>query len=211
MTNKKHSKPDYKYWAAKDAWSQNKAAFLLHGMDPDMYSKIDLRSDKSKEFAEVKKTFEIIHSIRWRERYPGYHFANVGVSPIVVYVEVLDKNLRMPAVLKKLLHKRYEKECEKHRKTEEQNTNSRQEQTLANRERNNYLKSIGLLVSLLIDEKIKSSRNPNLKVSASQLTKLIVEKAEDLGLETSGLKSFDRKITEAVELINQEANTEIAL
>lgn len=213
MNKKKYPKPDYKFWAAKDSWSQTKTAFLLHGIDPDMFSKVDFRGDKSpSEFAEVKKTFDIIHSIPWKDRYPHYHFPNVGISPIVIIVEVLEKNLRIPAPLKKLLMKRLEQEKVRLRKLDEdKNKNNNQEQALVNRERNNYLKSIGLLIALLVDEKVKSSRNPDLKLSASQIARLIVEKAEFLGMETSGLKSFDRKISEAVELINQEANTEIAL
>jgi hypothetical protein len=38
-----------------------------------------------------------------------------------------------------------------------------------------------------------------------------MNKAEYLGIDQEGLKSFDRKITAAVELINQDANKKIIL
>jgi hypothetical protein len=213
MHKNKYPKPDYKYWAKAETWSQNKAAFLLHGIDPDHYPDINLGlRNVPSEFDEVKKTFKILHSIPWSQRHSQYYHPNVGISPIAIVNEALDKKLPISAALKKLISERYKKELEREGRLQQSEDNTgNQDKSLANRERNNYLKGIGLLVALLIDEKIKSSRNSNTKLSASQIARLITEKAEDLELDASGLKSFDRKITEAIELLNQESNTVISL
>lgn len=85
------------------------------------------------------------------------------------------------------------------------------ESALITRERNNLLKGIGLLVSILLDEKEKHSKNSDIRISASQIARLMMNKAEYLGIDQEGLKSFDRKITAAVALINQDTDKQIIL
>lgn len=212
MIKKKYPKPDYKYWASAETWSQNKAAFLLHGIDPDSYLDVQLSSKNvPEEFKEVQKTFRILRSVPWQHRHPQYYFCNVGVSPVAIIFEAIKKNLHMPAILKRLIRERFEKEKiinEAESDEEEISSSKRVDKPLINRERNNYLKAIGLLIRLLIDEKIKSSKNNNLKLSASQITRLLIEKAEKLDIDTNGIISFDRKITEAMDLIDQDACVE---
>ena len=217
MTNiKKHPKPDYKHWAKAETWSQSKAALLLHGIDPDKYPSLNLgMKETPPELDAAKKTFKIIRSIPWMERHREYYYPNVGISPVAILAEARLKNLPFPAPLRKLIQKRFEIEMEfknlVHPKTHIEHVGNPKITSVASRERNNYLKAIGLLAALLIDEKIKSSKNPQLRLSASQIARLIVEKAEVLELDASGLKSIDRKITEAVELLNQEGKTVINL
>lgn len=224
MTKKKYPKPDYKYWAVAETWSQNQAAFLLHGIDPNKYPEVRLlEKEIPSEFKEVKMTYSLLRSVPWSKRHPEYYFANVGISPIAIIYEATSKNLHIPAQLRKLIAKRYEQETalkkemeeenypQEHQASEQAQQNKLQEQPLVNRERNNYLKGIGILVSLLIDEKAKSSRNSGIKYSAAQIVRLMMDKAQNLGVDQEGLKSFDRKITEAMELLNLESNTEIGL
>lgn len=56
----KFPKPDYKYWARAETWSQQKAAFLLHGIDPEKYTDVKLEKELRVEFEEVKKTYRKI-------------------------------------------------------------------------------------------------------------------------------------------------------
>lgn len=80
------------------------------------------------------------------------------------------------------------------------------EQSLLSRERKNLLKAIGILVHLLTDQKERSLRSHDKKprLSALQISQMMIEKAEHLGVEIEGLKSFDRKITETLELLQEE-------
>lgn len=82
---------------------------------------------------------------------------------------------------------------------------------MASRERKSYIKGIGLLVLIIKELKEKISRNTEIKLSALQISQMLIDKAQSLEIDIDGLKSFDRKISEAIELINQEANTEITL
>lgn len=212
----KFPKPDYKYWARAETWSQQKAAFLLHGIDPEKYTDVKLEKESRVEFEEVRKTYRILRSVPWRERHPGYYFANVGVHPVAIICEAVKKDLHIPAVLRKLVAKRYQQELDFRNEinetdNQEEKPSSDQDQELSPRERNNYLKAIAVLITLLLDEKMKSSRNASNKYSASQISRLMLDKAESLNLDTNGIKSFDRKITEALELLNQETNLAIDL
>lgn len=62
------------------------------------------------------------------------------------------------------------------------------------------------MVKLLLDTDLgKRAYVRGQKPSAFQITQLLLEKAEALGMETEGLKSMDRKITEALELLAEES------
>lgn len=216
MNKNKNPKPDYKYWAKAETWSQSKAALLLHGIDPDKYPSLNLgMKETPPELDEAKKTFKIIRSIPWMDRHKQYYYPNVGISPVAILAEANLKNLPFPAPLRKLIQKRHAVEMEfkniVHPKSHIEPLGNPKSTSLANRERNNYLKAIGLLAALLIDEKIKSSKNPQLRLSASQIARLIVEKAEALEIDATGLKSIDRKITDGIELLNQEGKIAINL
>jgi hypothetical protein len=68
------------------------------------------------------------------------------------------------------------------------------------------LKAIGILVRLHFDEKTKSPRfNRNNKLNAFQISQTLLEKALEIGIETEGLKSLDRKIKESLDLLETEA------
>jgi len=72
-------------------------------------------------------------------------------------------------------------------------------------ERRAFLKAIGVLVKLLLDSNLGNRVCIcGQKPSAFQIAQLLLEKAESLRMETEGLKSMDRKITEALELLAKE-------
>jgi hypothetical protein len=99
-------------------------------------------------------------------------------------------------------HEEIENERQKAAKIEDENI---QKSLLSSRERKNLLKAIGILVKLLTDEKGKSTRTKQgEKISSLQISQMMIDKANDLGIQIEGLKSFDRKITEALELLTEE-------
>lgn len=208
------SPPDYKFWAAAETWSINQAALLLHGIDPHQHRSLRLAEKNiPAEFLEVQKTYVLLRSVPWQHRHCNYYFPYQGVHPIAVLYEAKTKSLPCPPDLHKLIAQRYAIETELKKEdvpVENQDSISpkekaTQEQPLISRERKNLLKAVGILVKLLIDEKEKSTRsNHGTKISALQILQLMLDKADALGVEIEGLKSFDRKITESLELLDEE-------
>lgn len=223
MKKVKFDKPDYKFWAKKDAWSLHQAALLLHGIDPLKHRALRLtRREIPAEFEEAQKTYILLQSVPWREQHQGYYFYGQGPHPVAIIVEAKKKDLPLPLKLTKFVAQRFDqerKDREEFQKLEKQNEIQAssgqkdippqslppQEPPLSSRERKNLLKAIGVLVNLLIDEKAKSTRSSRgTKVSALQISQMMLDKAQELEIEIEGLKSFDRKITEALELLKEE-------
>lgn len=201
-------KPDYEKNAYKDVWSIKDFAMLLHDVCPDTYKSLRLENDRTTPsgFEEIRSTYVMLKAIKWRDKYKKFHTRNGGNHPLAFINEAKIKGIPISDALWRSIERRHQQEmCEILKMVDGKDSN------LGARERNNLLKGIGILISVLIDEKVKSSRNTNLRLSASQLARLMIDKAEQLGVDAEGLKSFDRKITEAIELINQEATTEITL
>lgn len=222
MTKNISPKPDYKFWATKETWSLHQAALLLNGIDPLKNRSLRLtQKDLPQEFEESHKTYILLQSIPWRDRHANYYIYGVGAHPVAIIYEAKHKNLPIPTRLLKFVAKRYErelalkKEHEEQEKLEQQkhaisNDQTIQEQnsapaSLTSRERKNLMKAIGVLVNVLMDEKMKSQRSgQKAKISALQISQMMLDKAQELGIEIEGLKSFDRKITEALDLLQEE-------
>lgn len=202
MLNK--AQPDYAWWAKADSWSFADAALLLHDIDPCSCRLFGLPTEIPLDFSEVHRTCSLLKSIAWKEKYP-FHTGK-GLHPLAVVTEAIKKELPLPQSLRQLITQRFADENlhnEKSTPTLETKTNN---QTLANRERRTYLKAIGILITLLMDgKKIPATRGQ--KPSASQVAQMMLEKAESLGMDDEGLKSIDRKITEALALLAEEAAT----
>jgi hypothetical protein len=204
----KNQKPNYEWWAKMDSWNIKESAFLLHDLDPHEYRPIRLaEANLPLRLDEIQKTYWLLQNTRWKEKYP-YHTGK-GLHPLAVISEAINKELSPPKELCDLAIKRFG------------NTNSStvtnsssekvidaNEEPLSTRERRAFLKAIGLLVKLLLESNLKNRlcvRGE--KPSAFQITQLILEKADSLGMEPEGLKSMDRKITEALELLAEESVT----
>lgn len=218
MTTVQLAKPNYEAWVKHATWHFNATAFLLNGIDPNAYKSIRLNhTNIPPEFEQARQTRSLLDSIPWKDQYKDFYLKNYGVTPPAMIAILAKRGVEIPTQLHQLVEEHYQHELIQIRAMLERNAAGTpdimhdQESVIGNRERNNYLKAIGLLTALLIDEKIKSSKNPQLRLSASQIARLIMEKAETLELDASGLKSIDRKITEAVELLNQEGKTAINL
>lgn len=211
MTEIKFTKPDYKFWVKKEGWSLHQSALLLHGIDPLEVRSVRLTAkDLAPEFKKAQKTYLLLQSVPWSERHPGYFSYGIGAHPVAIIVEAKKKGLPIPVRLLNLVKKRFEKEQEEKKEDEEaekdQNTQTPIKQTapdqpLSSRERKNLLKAIGILVKLLGEKREKTS---GIKLSALQVSQLMLDKAHALGIEIEGLKSFDRKITEALALLDEE-------
>lgn len=202
--------PDHEYWSKMDAWSINQAAFLLHNIDPLHEPIRPIRLSEREvptPLEPAQKTYAILRKIPWQQRYPNYYIQRSGAHPAAVVFEAIKKDLPLPKALYEAVAKTSEyKYLEKGSNAnlpEKAEAYKSVKQDLSTRERRNFLKAIGLLVRLHFDKKQNFNRGDN-KLNASQITRSLLDKAEELGLEIEGLKSLDRKITEALELLDEE-------
>lgn len=218
MTKITFEKPDYKHWATLDSWGINAFALLISGICPTKYRAVRLAyKDIPVGFEKAQKVFALLDSIPWARRYEKLYVPGKGGHPVIFFHEAINKKLPMPAVLRKAMENRYQRYksilpvLENQMPIIKKSDDVIQKKFLANRERRTYTKAVGLLVLIIKELKEKVSRNSDIKLSALQVAQLLTEKAQSLNIDTDGLKSFDRKITEAIELLKQETNTEILL
>lgn len=205
--------PDYDHWAKMDAWSINQAAFLLHDIDPLLDPIRSIRLGERvvpSQLESAQKTYAILRKIPWQQRYPNYYIQKSGTHPAAIVFEAIKKDLPLP----KALYEAIAKLSEYRRLEKENSTNGPKEideiknikQDLSTRERRNFLKTIGILVRLYFDKKSNFNRGDN-KLNAFKISQTILDKAQEIGLEAEGLKSLDRKITEALELLDEEVES----
>ncbi len=203
------SKPDYNWWSKVDNWSLKEAALLLHGHDPCEHRLLQLGEIYIlSEMEEVQKTYFLLKATPWKERYP-YH-GSKGLCPMAVMTEAIEKALPFPQPLYELVSARFARQNQsltKNAASHPSASSPEAEQQLSVRERQTFLKSIGILVKLLLDSNLaKKLCTHGKKPSAFQIMQLMLEKAEALGMEAEGLKSIDRKITEALKLLGEESS-----
>jgi len=202
----KNKKLDYAWWAKMDSWALKESAFLLHDIDPHLYRSFRLaEADIPPGLEEIQRTYWLLQSIAWKERH-SYHTGK-GLHPLAVVSEAANKELPLPKQLYGFVMERFGGTALLTTKsTTPEKVSVVSDQPLSTRERRAFLKAIGVLVKLLLDSNLGSRvcvRGQ--KPSAFQIAQLILEKAESLGMETEGLKSMDRKITEALELLAEES------
>lgn len=200
----KFLKPDYKYWAKAESWSLKESSFLLHDVEPLHYRSLRLGDREiPQEFTEIQKTYLLLRSVSWEKRFG----AKNGLLPAAVIQEAIKKELKIPPKLQKYVIERHQRLIEVAAKEEKNNSSigektDKQDQSLSTRERRTFLKAIGILINLYLDKTNRSDK----KISASQIAQIMLGKAEVIGLNVDGLKSMDRKITEALELIAEESS-----
>lgn len=195
------SSPDYTFWSKLDTWTLKDAALLLHGLDPLEHRRVkfNLREVPNEPvFKEAYKTFLVLNNVTRDHRYSE----NTGISIERIYVIVEKKELPIPKALKTLLETRFQRKIEAEQAAIAKHPSNRE---ISTRERRNFLKQMGLLVRVLMDAKhpryqfLLSER-----ANAYTIAQAMLDKAKQLGLETNGLKSANRKITEALELLQEE-------
>lgn len=219
------AKPNYHWWVNMETWTFKQATLLLHGLDPNRYPALKpYVYHLPPEYLPLKKTYLVISQFPWRQLYPQYYFENQGVHPVAIIFIALQKRLPLPKRLRKLVIARF------HQENQQKQHGLDVQATLlpyatdpkpspptiiqrrfgfTARERKNLLRSLGIVVRLLFSEEQGSPRYWYANhLNASQIAQTILEKAQQMGIPTQGLKSLDRKITEALTLLEAKNENE---
>lgn len=212
-------KPDYKFWSKKDTWTLKEAALLLHRLEPLNYRSLRLNNRNIPvELSPMQKTYFLLNSVLWWHKYNENSYN--GIHPYIILTEAIHKELPIPSALLSAVKKRFEREQANIEMTEINSPptaiadlpqKTTQEvvinERLSTRERRNLLKTIAILVHLLVGESEK--RSPRYcrgnKLNLSQVAQTIIEKAQNLGMELEGIKSLNRKLSEALQLLDEES------
>jgi hypothetical protein len=216
-------KPNYRWWAKMEVWTLKQAALLLHGMDPHKYRSLKpYVNNLPPEYADLQKTYFVLHQFPWEETYSDYYYRGKGIHPVAIVHLAITQKLPLPKRLKKWVAERFHRETSS--ETDERDIPStfapyasavkyhppqptiiQKNFGFTARERKNLLRGLGILVLLLFDDENSSPRYfyAN-KLNAYQIMQTIIEKAQRRGINTKGLKSLDRKITEALALLEAE-------
>lgn len=211
-------KADYKQWLIASTWNMNQAAYLLSGFNPNPYRLAD--AIVPPELKKAKLLHTLLTRVPWRDEYPAHYFPNLGIRPAAIIHFAVKKNLKVPKVLFRLVsatpeYQQIEREVNELVMTANSYSPSenklseiksqKENQWLTTRERRTFLKAMGLLIRLHFDDKKLTPRySRGGKLNAYQIAQDILDKAQELGVEIEGLKSLDRKISEALELLDEE-------
>lgn len=194
--------PDYTCWSKLDTWTLKDAALLLHALDPLEHRQIkfNLREVPNEPvLKEAYKTFLILNNVTRNHRYSD----NTGIPIEMIYVIIEQKELPFPKALETLLEARFQRKFEAEQAAIARHPSNKD---ISTRERRNFLKQMGLIVNVLMDARhpryeFLLSKRPN----AYNIAQAMLDKAKQLGVETEGLKSCNRKIAEALEFLEEEA------
>ncbi len=201
-----------------ETWTLKQATLLLHGMDPNQHRSLKpYMKDLPPEYSPLQKTYLVLQQFPWNDFYPDYFYWGKGIHPIAVIYLAIQKKLPLSKRLRKLVVQRFYRENRmegRHREMRKvldpyvpplkpaptkivQRTFG-----FTARERKNLLRSLGIVVRLLFGDENTSPRYwyAN-QFNAYQAAQTILEKAQKIGISTKGLKSLDRKITEALALL----------
>lgn len=217
------SKPDYRWWARMEVWTLKQASLLLHDMDPHSYRSLKpYVNDLPPQYADLQKTYFALHQFPWEESCREYYYRGKGIHPFAVVHLAISQKLPLPKRLKKLVVERF------HREKQMENDGYDIHSTLASeasalkytlpkphiiqrnfgftpRERKNLLRALGILVLLMFNDENSSARYYYAnKLNAHQIMQTILDRARRRGISTKGLKSLDRKITEAMGILEAE-------
>lgn len=206
---KKISESDYESWCRVDEWNFKDAALLLHGFDPLNYRsvKFNLReTPKAPELKETYLTFLVLKNFNG-----GKHRYMTGANPLEIFYIAKEKNLPVPEKLNTCLEELFKLKKEKQQLSSPKTFPIKEAIAQENnkdfsvRERHTLLKAIGLFITLLADDP-KHAKKIIIKgrINASQVMQILSEKAYSLDINPQGIKSFDRKINEAMELLEEE-------
>lgn len=218
---KKHPRPNYHWWVNLEIWTLTQATLLLHGMDPNQHESLKpYAKNLPPEHAQLKKTYLILQQYPWEQRLPQYYYAGKGMHPVAIISLAIHNKLPLSKRLRKLVAERFHRENQ--HKKKEINVQKLFEPYLpvispplprvtsrttgfTARERKNLLRCLGILVRISMGDEHTSPRHWYADhLNAYQITQTILEKAQKMGLSTKGLKSLDRKITEAMALLAAE-------
>ncbi len=200
MSNQK-SRPDYGHWSKYDKWDFKEAAMLLHNLEPSDYLKVRFNSKDvplEPELKEAHKTFLIL------KKCDAFGYSNFA-HPKKILSVVCEKALDIPEDLLKEFVTQEEREQNFKNRLERKKT-AVSSNELSTRERNVFLKAVALMAHMLVlrTPRFQVNNRPN----PHQIAQAVMEKAESMGVDTMGLKSFERKITEALIFLEEEKESE---
>lgn len=218
---KKRERPNYRWWVSMEVWTLKQATLLLHGMDPNQYPSLKpYVKDLPPEYAPLQKTYLMLHQYPWEELMPDYYYQGKGIHPAAIVSLALQNKLPLSKRLRKLVIERFHRENQlKQQGVEIKQVFSPYASFIeplkpkiiqhhfgfTARERKNLLRSLGILIRLLFADEQSSPRHWYAKrLNSYQTAQTILEKAQQMGISTKGLKSLDRKITEAMAILAAE-------
>jgi hypothetical protein len=223
---KKPERPRYHWWVfSMEVWTLKQATLLLHGLDPNQYRSLKpYARNLPAEYTPLQKTYLVLQQYPWEDYLADYYFPEKGIHPAAVIAVAIEKKLPLPKRLRKTVIERFHRENQAEKMGLEIPTVlapymakfAPEKQKIVHhtrtlgftaRERKNLLRSLGIVIRLwLRDEKSSPRYWYAHRLNASQIAQTILEQAQQMGLPTSGLKSLDRKITEAMALLDTESD-----
>lgn len=131
-----------------------------------------------------------------------------SAHPYDIYLIVTEKELSIPEPLSDYLKKRYQRELTARHVQEVTNLSTDSQahnRELSTRERRTLLKALGIMTLLLVDDPKRSSQfKLNERPNASQIAQAVLDKAASMNIDVEGIKSLNRKIKEALDLLVEE-------
>ena len=96
-----------------EVWTLKQAALLLHGMDPHKYRSLKpYVNNLPPEYADLQKTYFVLHQFPWEETYSDYYYRGKGIHPVAIVHLAITQKLPLPKRLKKWVAERFH---QKHR------------------------------------------------------------------------------------------------
>lgn len=206
----KLAEPKYSNWAVRDKWKKPQAAFLLSGIDPEKYRSIRIGNiDVPPEFEQAREMYSLLSSVRWEDRYKDYYYGSDGMHPAAVISEMISKRIDIPCELREMVEVHYPREMECIRVLLEKNSNApnskvNKETTVGNREKRSWQSGFAIMTRLLAKKIGKINSDDEVTMSSSQILQMILDEAERIGFPIDGIKSFDRKISSSLKLLEDE-------
>ncbi len=221
---KKSERPQYHWWVfSMEVWTLKQATLLLHGLDPNQHRSLKpYAHNLPSEYTPLQKTYQVLQQYPWEEYLADYYVPEKGIHPVAVIAVAIEKKLPLPKRLRKVVIERFQRENQAQKMGLEipavlapyisdlapappQPKIIQRTFGFTARERKNLLRSLGIVIRLwLRDEKSSPRHWYAHHLNASQIAQTILEQAQQMGLPTQGLKSLDRKITEAMALLAAE-------
>ena len=203
-------RPNYEHCAKMDYWGFNTAALLLSDLCPITHRSVRvLERDIPAEFERAREICYLLKSISWETIYNDYYVKGRGIHPAAVIAVAQSKQIHIPSALLKNIELMYADELAEIRANlnrKGKKTNKSESTDLGSRERKSWQLGLGLMIRLYAKKIGKLNQHGEVEMSSSQLQQLLLDEADKIGISLDGLKSFDRKITQTLELISDESN-----
>ena len=198
--------PDYNFWCKLDKWSFKQAALLLHELDPFRFESIRFNMSafpENPDLNDTYKTFLILKKTKLGESSHSLHpkdFIKIAFEKKLYICPNFMEAIKNEHLLENMTESK--KENVTITETTGNTGNTETNKNLTTRERHTLLKALGLMTRILTKHspKFKIKDRPN----TSQILLALLEEAERLNINPDGLKSVDRKLTEALELLEEE-------